>query len=116
MNQNKLRLHHPALLANDFEKSRKFYIEGLGAVESMIWDFQPGDPVVKQAAYLEFAKGNYIELFSAVQPAERPAGYWLHLCFERDDIEGYVERTVKAGAVVTSPPRYSPSLTVIPGK
>jgi catechol 2,3-dioxygenase-like lactoylglutathione lyase family enzyme len=97
-----LTFHHPALIVDDFEQTKRFYIEGLGAEEYVSWNAREDDPVVSQCCYLKI--GNcMIELFAARNPAVRKDGQWLHICFETKDCRASVEAAVKAGAEIVSP-------------
>ena len=50
--------HHVAFRAHDFEKSLKFYTEGIGFVPTITWG--EGD---RRAVMLDTGDGNFVELF-----------------------------------------------------
>lgn len=89
--------HHIALSASDFEKSLKFYTEGLGFEVYRSWVAGSG----KKIALLDMGNGNCIELFSDGEKAEypaEPAGSYFHLALKTDDAKDAYEKAIAYGA------------------
>lgn len=92
--------HHVALRANDFDATVKFYTEGLGFVEKNNWG--EGN---KRAVLLDSGDGNYMEVFAGGSGEPQPEGYFFHVAFRSNNVDGAVEAAVAAGAVVTVAPK-----------
>ncbi|MBQ2966635.1 MAG: VOC family protein [Clostridia bacterium] len=89
--------HHIALSASDFEKSLKFYTEGLGFTVYRSWIAGSG----KKIALLDMGNGNCIELFSDGEKAEypaEPAGSYFHLALNTTDAKSAYEKAIAYGA------------------
>ena len=109
--------HHVALRATDFDRTVKFYTEGLGF--RVHHEFAvPGR--IDRAAFLDAGDGRYVEIFgpdSAVQsegrrrqPGEdRTEGALLHFCLRVADTEAAYARALAAGAE----PRVAPRTSVL---
>ncbi|MBQ7824391.1 MAG: VOC family protein [Bacteroidaceae bacterium] len=95
------RVHHVAIIASDYEKSKKFYVEILGLT------------VVRETYRAErdsfkldlvLADGTQIELFSFPDAPARPtrpeACGLRHLAFDIDDMDCYVEELKRRGIEV----------------
>ena len=91
--------HHIALKAANFEKSVKFYTEGLGFLISMSWGEGNG-----RAVMLDTGDGNFLELFAGGTPGEKPEGSLLHMAFRTDNCDMALNQAIAAGAVVTKEP------------
>lgn len=100
-------IHHVAVIASDYEKSKKFYTELLGF------------PIINEA-YREERKSykcdlkvgeSQIELFSFPDPPKRPnqpeAAGLRHLCLGVDNIEKTVE-TLEGKSIACEPVRVDP--------
>jgi glyoxylase I family protein len=105
--------HHVALRATDFDRTLRFYTEGLGftirhefAVEGRI----------DRAAFLDAGDGRYLEIFgpgSTVQSEgrrrrpdeERTEGAMLHFCLRVTDTEAAYARALAAGGESRVAPR-----------
>lgn len=90
--------HHVALQTSDFEKSLKFYTEGLGFKLRTKWTSGAG----KQLALIDIGDGNYFELFSDGEAGaeEAPkAGSFFHLALRVADTRAAFERAVTCGGV-----------------
>jgi catechol 2,3-dioxygenase-like lactoylglutathione lyase family enzyme len=99
----RLTFHHPAVMANDFAATERFYIEGLGAERYRTWSPAPDDAVISLCSYLKVANC-FIELFALKEPKALDEGRVVHFCFQTDDCQGSVDAAVRAGAsVVLSP-------------
>lgn len=88
--------HHVAIWTGDWDKSLKFYIEGLGFVAKIEWGEAPS-----RAVMLDTGDGNYLEIFER-EAAKQTVGEasLLHLCLRCDDVEKAVEIARGAGATV----------------
>ncbi|MDQ4128753.1 MAG: VOC family protein [Actinomycetota bacterium] len=100
-NNLKLRgggLHHIAIGASDFDRSLRFYCEGLGFRN--VLTFPEEDQMV---AMLDTGDGTYIELFSGGS-GQDPKGSILHFAVRTDDCETATERARAAGGTITQEP------------
>ena len=100
-NNLKLRgggLHHIAIEASDFDRSLRFYCEGLGFRNALA--FPEEDQMV---AMLDTGDGTYIELFSGGS-GEEPKSSFLHSALRTDDCEAATERARAAGGTITTEP------------
>jgi glyoxylase I family protein len=100
-NNLKLRgggLHHVAIEASDFERSLRFYTEGLGFREVLTFP-EEGQTV----AMLDTGDGTYVELFSD-GTGERPSGSILHLALRTTDCDEAARRARTAGGTITQEP------------
>jgi len=91
--------HHIALKAANFEKSVKFYTEGLGFEISMSWGEGDG-----RAVMLDTGDGNFLELFAGGTPDEKPEGAFLHMAFRTNNCDMALNQAIAAGAAVTKEP------------
>ncbi len=107
--------HHVALRATDFDRTVKFYTEGLGFRVHFAFAV-PGR--IDRAAFLDAGDGRYIEIFgtgSTVQSEgrrrqpheERTEGALLHFCLRVADTEAAYARALAAGAESRVAPRTS---------
>lgn len=90
--------HHVAITVKDFDKSLKFYTEGLGFRKDIGWG--EGD---SRAVMLDTGDGNYIEIFAGGKE-DVPEGSWLHVAFRTDNCDLALEQARAAGAPVTMEP------------
>jgi len=85
---NLLRIHHVAVIASDYERSKHFYTEILG-LEIILETYRAERDSYKLD--LRVSGGGQIELFSFPEPPPRPsrpeAVGLRHLAFEVNDIE-----------------------------
>lgn len=89
-------VHHVALHASDFEKSYRFYTEGLGAKEFRRW--VSGERTI---ALLDIGGGVCIELFSDGKERtcfDEQAGLYVHLALAVKDCKAAFERALAYGA------------------
>ncbi len=92
-------MHHVAFKASDFDRSLRFYTEGLGLTPVLAWGEGDG-----RAAILEIADGQHLELFAGGTPDAVSEGVLMHFAFHSDDTDADLARAVAAGAEVTMPP------------
>lgn len=88
--------HHMALAASDFEKSLKFYTEGLGFEIYRSWKTGNGGTI----ALLDMGNGDLIELFSDGKEGFHGecAGAYFHLALKTTDAKGAYKRAMEYGA------------------
>lgn len=89
--------HHVALHSSDFEKSYKFYTEGLGFSEYRRWKTDDGRTIV----LLDAGCGAMIELFSDGNKRtcfEEQAGLYVHLALRVKNSKAAFDRAVNFGA------------------
>lgn len=89
--------HHVALQTSDFEKSLKFYTEGLGFEVWRTFTASMG----KRVALLDIGEGSYFEIFSdgEVHKCKKDyAGSYFHLALKVDDAKEAYKRAVEHGA------------------
>ena len=104
--------HHVAIKVADFDKSVRFYTDGLGFVERARWGEGDG-----RAVLLDTGDGNYFEIFAGGSPASGEGdGPILHVALRSDDVDGAIARARAAGAEVTMEPTDVdiPARTVLP--
>ncbi len=88
--------HHVALQTSDFEKSLKFYTEGLGFEIFRTFTASTG----KKVALVDIGEGSYFELFSDGEKTDAKrdgAGCYFHLALKVDDAESAYARAVEYG-------------------
>lgn len=89
--------HHVALQTSDFEKSLKFYTEGLGFKVYRQWVGGTG----KKIALIDIGTGCYFEIFSDGEPHtenHKESGNYIHLALKVDDTKAAYERALQYGA------------------
>ena len=87
-----LTIAHLALKATDFDKSYKFYTEGLGMIPYISWG--EGDGI--------------LELFAGGSDAEAELGKYIHFAYGVDDVDQAYETALAAGAKPLTPPKTVP--------
>jgi glyoxylase I family protein len=92
--------HHLAMRVGDFDKSIKFYTEGLGFKKYIAWG--EGN---SRAVMLDTGDGNYFEIFAGSSEGEKPEGAFIHVALRTDNCELALKNAVDAGAVVTIEPK-----------
>ena len=97
-----LGFHHIALKAADFEKSYKFYTDGLGMTPVTTW----GEGA-SRIQMLDIGNGTILEVFAGGSD-DADAGRWLHLALCCDDVDAAFKTALGAGARVKSEPRTVP--------
>ena len=88
--------HHIALQTSNFEKSLKFYTEGLGFEVFRTFTASTG----KKVALIDIGEGSYFELFSDGEVKEDKrdyAGRYFHLALKVDDAKAAYERALEYG-------------------
>ncbi len=99
------QLGHVAFRVRDLERSKRWYGAAFSAREA----FRGIDPDgTVQLIYLEFAPGQFIELFpggnAPPPPVERALGY-VHICLVVDDLATTLAHLATLGIAPNAPPR-----------
>ena len=90
--------HHVAIWTSDWEKSLKFYTDGLGFTPKIEWGESGSRGIM-----LDTGDGNYLEVFERDAEKQRTGeANILHLCFRTQDCAAAVEVARSAGATVTT--------------
>ena len=92
--------HHLALISSDFERSLKFYIEGLGCTYVRGWGEGQG-----RIAMVDFGSGHLLEIFARGSGGEQADPRFLHLAIATSDPDAAYEAALKAGAQPVDPPK-----------
>ncbi len=92
--------HHIALLATDFEKSLKFYTEGLGMSLYTMWG--EGE---HRIAMLDMGDGSILELFAGGHDGERNNPQYIHFAMRVDNVDEAYATALAAGAKAKSAPK-----------
>ena len=94
--------HHVAIRTADWERSLRFWLDGLGFQVAVEWGEAP-----RRACMLDTGDGNYLEIFERDPLPDGPAetAAILHFCFRTDDVDSAVERARSAGAEITIEPK-----------
>ena len=103
--------HHVAIRTSDWDKSIRFYCDGLGFAPKISWGAAP-----TRAVMLDTGDGNYLEIFERSEAstlADTLAGEsnLLHLCLRTDDCQSAFETALSAGAVVKTEPMVPAAFT-----
>lgn len=88
--------HHVALQASNFERSLKFYTEGLGFEVYRTFVTSSG----KTASLIDIGEGSYFEIFSGGEKAAEKndsAGTFLHLALKVDNASEAYKRALEYG-------------------
>lgn len=88
-----LKFNHIALKVPDFDKSLRFYTEGLGMKVYAKW----GSPE-KTIALLDIGDGSFIELFNNGEVNENENAGYIHLALGCDDVDAAYARALEYGA------------------
>jgi glyoxylase I family protein len=97
--------HHVAIRATDFDRTVRFYTEGLGYTVRLEFAIEGR---IDRAAFLDVGDGRYLEVFgpgSTVQAEgrrrrpeeERTEGALLHFCVRVPDTDAAYARAIAAG-------------------
>ena len=85
--------HHLALAASDFDKSLKFYTEGLGMKLAAAWGEGTG-----RAALLDIGDGSHIELFGNGTAQAQENARYVHFAIRTTDTDTAFANAIAAGA------------------
>ena len=92
--------HHIALKAADFDRSLRFYTEGLGLTPYTFW----GEDDTR-ACMLQLSDGGHIELFAGGGDAFAVNGKWVHFALRTDEVDAAYERALAYGAQTHQAPK-----------
>lgn len=98
-----LGFHHIALKVKDFEKSRDFYVNGLGMTPIVGWGEGEGEVVM-----LDLGNGDILELFAGGGDHLASNGKWLHFAMTVDNVDEAYATAIAAGAESLTPPKTVP--------
>lgn len=96
-----LGIAHLALKVKDFDKSYKFYTEGLGMTPYLCWG--EGE---KHIQMLKFGDGaGILELFAGGSDEIPDMGKYIHFAYSVKNVEAAYETALAAGAKPLTPPK-----------
>ena len=87
-------VHHLALAASDYERSLKFYTEGLGFKLTHSWGEGSG-----RAALLDIGNGSHFEIFANGTAEASANEKFIHFAFSTSDPDGAYKNAIAAGAL-----------------
>ena len=91
--------HHLAVASANFERSLKFYTEGLGMRQVAAWGENEG-----RAALLDIGDGSHVELFADGKAAQQRNERFVHFAIRTDDPDTAFANALAAGAAEKMPP------------
>ena len=91
--------HHFAITAADFEKSVKFYEEGLGMKPVAFWGENES-----RAVLLDIGDGSHVEIFAGGTSDEQKNERIVHFAFKTTDTDIAFQNALSAGAIEKMPP------------
>lgn len=97
-----LRIHHVALVAEDFEATIAFY-EKLGFKKYTGWG--EGN---KRICLMDMGNGSHLEIFASNPESARAGGRFVHLAFSVPDVNTAFDLAISAGATVKMAPKVVP--------
>ncbi len=95
-------IHHIALRVTDFDRTLKFYCDGLGFTRKMIWNM--GQDGELRAAMLDAGDGNYLEIFSNGKAEDPAEARFAHVCFRTNNVQASFDAALAAGATERTKP------------
>lgn len=93
-------IHHLALAAADYDKSMKFYIEGLGFEKVAEW----GEGA-ERACLLDIGNGSHFEIFGNGTANEEKDAKFVHFAFSTTNPDIAYENALAAGAASHMEPK-----------
>ena len=92
-------LHHIAIASADFDRSIRFYTEGLGMNLLRSWGEDDG-----RAAYIDIGDGSFIEIFANGDKEKQKNEKLVHLAIKTSDPDLAFKNALNAGATSRMPP------------
>ena len=92
-------IHHIALSVVDFDKSIKFYTEGLGCTVVAEWGEDAG-----RAALLDIGNGSHFEIFANGSTNEQKDAKFAHLALATTNPDAAYKNALAAGGVSQKEP------------
>ena len=98
-----------ALTSRDYERSVKFYSEGLGIEPAAIWNNDRGRAVMLELgrASLELFDERQAEVIDSLEAGKRVSGQ-IRLALQVPDVQTAMERLLAHGATLVHPPVTTP--------
>ena len=98
-----------ALTASDFDRSVKFYCEGLGIEPAAIWNNDGGKALMLEmgTATLELFDERQAEVIDQLEAGKRVSGQ-IRFALQVPDLESAMKRLLDHGAVLVHPPVQTP--------
>ncbi|TFG74448.1 MAG: VOC family protein [Chrysiogenales bacterium] len=98
-----------ALTTSDYERSVKFYCEGLGIEPAAIWNNGQGQALVLNmgAATLEIFDEKQAETIDQIEAGKRVSGQ-IRFALKVPDLKAAMERLLSKGATLVHPPVITP--------
>ena len=98
-----------ALTAGDYERSVKFYCEGLGLEPAQLWDNGQGHALILEMgrATLEIFDEAHAESIDQIEAEKRVSGQ-IRFALQVPDVEAAMERLLAHGATLVHPPVLTP--------
>jgi catechol 2,3-dioxygenase-like lactoylglutathione lyase family enzyme len=98
-----------ALTASDYERSAKFYCEGLGLAPAQFWDNEQGHALVLDMgqATLEVFDEAQAQTIDQIETEGRTSGQ-IRFALQVPDLQAAMERLLAHGAILVHPPVTTP--------
>lgn len=94
-----LKIHHVALVAENFEETVDFY-ESLGFTRYTGWG--EGD---RRIVLMDMGNQSYLEIFASSPESTREGGRFVHLAFAVEDVSAAFAKALSLGAVEKIAPK-----------
>ena len=98
-----------ALTSADYERTVKFYCEGLGIEPAAIWNNDGGRAMMLEmgSATLELFDETQAQVIDTLEAGERVSGQ-IRFAFQVPDVDAAMERLLAYGATLVHPPVMTP--------